>query len=238
MKRQVVLPLVLMPLLMAMSVPTALAADESNAKSPNQGQAATRAQDQADAAPPAETGEKQQPLSAKQLAASARYERFEKDLLRLFEYMRKTDPDRADLLERAYKLSREDQIAVQMRQLVTMLKQGEFGTAVERQDEIVQHLGALLELLQSEDRMSEIEREKKRIEALLKDVNRTIGKEKVVRSETEKGGDPERLAGRQSKVAKDTKGIIDKIDKQDGKSSEGKPSEGNPREGKPSEGTT
>ena len=228
MKRQIVLPSMLVTLALVCGLLTVGVADEKTPAGQKADQTNATGTDKDSAT--VDPGELKQPLSAQQLSASARYERFEKNLLRLFEYMRKADPDRADLLERAYKRSREDQIAVQMRQLVTMLKQGEFGTAVERQDEIIVHLGALLELLQSEDRMSEIEKEKKRIEALLKDVNRTIGKEKVVRSETEKGGDTDRLAGRQKKVAQDTKGIIQKIDKQDGKPSEGKPSEGKPTE--------
>ena len=149
MKRQIVL----VPMVLTWSLLAACTADETVKNRQAADEVQTSASEKTAEADPAKTGtdQNQQPLSAKQLSASARYERFEKDLLRLFEYMRKTDPDRADLLERAYKRSREDQIAVQMRTLVTMLKQGEFGTAVERQDEIIAHLGALLELLQSED---------------------------------------------------------------------------------------
>ena len=52
-------------------------------------------------APASEAGRKQASLSTEQDAITMRYRRFEKTLLRMAEYMRQSDPERADLLIRA-----------------------------------------------------------------------------------------------------------------------------------------
>ncbi|MDA1013238.1 MAG: hypothetical protein O3A00_02165 [Planctomycetota bacterium] len=192
------------------------------------------------------------PLSARQRAIFARYKRFHHTLVQMHQYMRKTDPDRADLLERTILRGR---ISQQLEQIINLLDQRDvgFGEVIDRQEELTKHLNALLDLLQSEDRLSDLEKEKKRIEALLKDVRELIGKEKVVRAQTERGGDTDRLAGKQGKVAEDTEKLGKKIDDQDaakngeqkdgdkkdgkpGEKKDGKPSDGKPKDGKPSDG--
>ena len=206
----------------------------------------------------AEAGEKL-PLSARQRAIFARYKRFHHTLVQMHQYMRKTDPDRADLLERAILRAGEGRIPQQLEQIVNLLDQRDvvFGEVIDRQEELTKHLNALLDLLQSEDRLGELEKEKKRIEEILKNVRELIGKEKVVRAQTERGGDTDRIAGKQEKVAKETEDLGKKIDKQDaakngekdgekkdgkpgekkdGKPSDGKPKSGEPKEGKPTEG--
>ncbi len=210
--------------------------------------------------------DKSLPLSARQRAIRARFKRFYHTLTQMHEYMRKTDPDRADLLKRAIESAGENRISSQLERIVEMMDQQDvlYGDVIDRQEELTKHLNALLDLLQSEDRLSDIEKEKKRIEELLKDVRELIGKEKVVRAQTERGGDEDRIAGKQQKVADDTADLGKKIDKQDaakngdskdskpgekkdGKSSDpkdgkpsdskdGKPSDGKPKDGKPSDG--
>lgn len=217
-----------------------------------------------DAAETAAEVDKSLPLSARQRAIFARYKRFKHTLEQMHQYMRKTDPDRADLLARAITSAGENRISTQLERIVEMMDQRDvlFGDVIDRQEELTKHLNALLDLLQSEDRLSDIEKEKKRIEELLKDVRELIGKEKVVRAQTERGGDEDRIAGKQQKVADDTNDLGKKIDKQDaskngdqdkkpgdkdgkpsdpkdGKPSDpkdGKPSDSKPKDGKPSDG--
>ena len=173
---------------------------------------------------------------------AARFRRFEKTLLDMAEYMRKADPERADLLIRAIGKSKEDRINQQMLRIVELLEKDQLGDAVERQGGLVAQLQSLLTLLQSEDRRSEIEKEKARIQDLIKALNRLIGKEKDVRAATERGENPDGIAGKQENVKKETGDLVKKIDGQDAernrdkKPAEGKPSEGKPSEGKPSEG--
>ena len=182
-----------------------------------------RAQDAADVlgtpsaeeAAPAATDD--QPLSARQAALVARYQRFEKTLLQMSEYMRKTDPGKAELLVRAISQSKKSRVTDQMREVLRILEQPapSFGEAIDRQDELVVELRAILQLLQSEDRLDELEKERQRIQELLKELNRLVYKEKDIRAATQRGENTDRLAGRQEGVARETKGLTDKIDGQD-----------------------
>ena len=132
-------------------------------------------------------------LSDRQEAISQQFKRFESTLHDLGEYMKKTDPARADLLFRAFGQSKQNQMTVEMQRVLQMLDKGQLGDAVERQENLLKNMQNLLALLQSEDRMSEVEKEKQRIQDLLKDVNRLIGQERDVRAATERGGKTCRL---------------------------------------------
>jgi len=177
------------------------------------------------------------PLNTKQRALEARYKQFEDTLRHMAKYMQKTDPAKADLLLRAIKSAQEEQLGGRMQTIVQLLEGGELGDAVERQGELVGSLKALLKLLQSEDRMSDLEREKARIKDLLKDLGKLINKQKTNRAQNERGEDAKRVADAQAKIAEATKRFENKIDAQDAqKNGEGKPGEGKPGEGKPGEG--
>lgn len=164
-------------------------------------------------------------LSDQQEAISQQFKRFETTLHDLGEYMKKTDPGRADLLFRAFGQSKQNQMTVEMQQVLQMLKKGQLGEAVERQENLVKNMQALLALLQSEDRMSEVEKEKQRIKDLLKDVNRLIGQEKDVRAATERGGNQSDLEDKQKQTANNAKKLVDKIDKQDSEKNNSQKSE-------------
>lgn len=155
------------------------------------------------------------PLEVGQQVLAKRFEQFQNTLLQMAEQMRKTDPDRAELIFRALSKSQEDRVSGQMKVIEELLTKKQFGSAIGRQDDLAKSLVALLELLQSENRLNEIDAERKRIEALLKDVNKLIGKEKDARAATERGSDPDKAAGQQKDVSDETKKVTDKIDKQD-----------------------
>lgn len=174
-------------------------------------------------------------LPSRQEALALRYQRFEATLLQLAEYLRKTDPDRAELLVRAIGKSKEQRIQDQLGQLVELLKQQKLGDAIEGQETAVAEMMLVLQLLQSEDRKDEIEREKARIRDLIKDVNKLVLKQTDVRAATEKGGS-DKLPDQQRDVADATQKVMDKIDAQDAAkqaNANGKPGE-NGKPGKPS----
>ena len=75
-------------------------------------------------------GAKEINLDQLQNSLSLRYKRFEKTLLKLAEYTRKTDPDRADLLLRAIGKSRESRVNPQMEMIVSLLNTKQFGEAL------------------------------------------------------------------------------------------------------------
>src|SRR5262245_54061164 len=99
-------------------------------------------------------------LASDQDAIKARYKRFNLTLQQMAEILRKQDPERADLLFRALGKSQETRVEDQMQLIYTLLnkEQPQLGEAIERQEELVAQLKNLLDLLQSEDRRSEIEK--------------------------------------------------------------------------------
>ena len=181
-------------------------------------------------------------LNDKQGALAARYQRFEKTLLQMAEYMRKTDPERADLLIRAIAKSKSSRITQQMEQISKLLDEqsAQYGEAIGRQQEVVGHLQSLLKLLQSENAREKNLKEQARIKDLIKDLSKVIGKEKDIRAGTERGDDAGDLERKQRKVADEARRLANKIDGQDaarnGEPGEGKPEEEKPGEGKPGEG--
>ena len=211
----------------------------------------------APAAPPGAEAEAP-PVTESQEVLAARYKRFERLLLQVSEYLRKSDPDKADLLVRAVRLSKETQISGQFDSIVNLLQNDQLGDAVQRQDELVTHLNALLFLLQSESILEQNQKEQERIRDLLKDLGKLIGKQKDVRAGTERREDPDRLAQRQDDVKGEARNLVDKIDGQDaqrardgqpgagqppqddqpedGDPQDGKPEDGKPEDGKPSDG--
>ncbi|MEX2286911.1 MAG: hypothetical protein WD648_07470 [Planctomycetaceae bacterium] len=195
------------------------------------------------AAPPAAAAAPSEPsLAIRQDAVATRYRQFEKMLQQMAEYLRKTDPERANLLYRAINQSSETRIGQQLEAIIALLKDenAQLGDAVEKQEDAAAYLLALLKLLQSEDRKAELDKERERINDLLKDLGKLTSKEKELRARTERHGDPDRLTDDQQKIAKQAKELENKIDRQDaerqGQPGEGKPGKGKPGEGKPGEG--
>ena len=99
-------------------------------------------------------------LANDQDAIRARYKRFNLTLQQMAEILRNQDPERADLLFRALGKSQETRIDDQMSLILSLLnkEQPQLGEAIERQEELLGQLKGVLELLQSEDRRSEIEK--------------------------------------------------------------------------------
>lgn len=169
-----------------------------------------------EASPPAATdAAPRETLGSQQESLSLRYQRFETTLLQLAEYLRKTDPDRAELLVRALGRSKETRIPDQLVQLVELLKRDQLGDAIDGQETLVTQMQDLLTLLQSEDRQSEIDKERARIAALIKNVDRLIGKQTDARSATERGLPGKDVQPQQKNVADETQKLIDKIAGQD-----------------------
>jgi hypothetical protein len=154
-------------------------------------------------------------LNEAEASLSRRYKQFERTLLQMAEYLRKTEPERADLLIRAIGKSKEDRVALQMDQIMDLLKNEQLGDAIGREEHLVSNLKSLLELLQSEDRRHQLEEEKKYLESVNQEIGKLSIREKELRRSTEKGSQMGRLAERQSKIGNDTKSLLEKIDKQD-----------------------
>ena len=166
----------------------------------------------AGAAPAAEASA---PLASSQEAIRARYLRFENTLQQLSEYLRKSDPQRAELLVRTIGKSKEGRVPEQLEKLTILLKNDQLGDAIEREEEVIKQMQVMLDLLMSEDRKDEIEKEKARIKDLIRNVDKLIGKQTDARANTERGGDPNDLQKQQQQVADDAQKLVQKIDGQD-----------------------
>ena len=127
------------------------------------------------------------PADIEQQALKNRFERFQKTVMQMAEQMQKNEPDRADLLFRTLSKSQEERVVAQMKAIEELLAkpESELGESISRQESLIKSLYLLLELLQSENRLSEIDAERARITDILKDVNRLIGGEKDARAATE-----------------------------------------------------
>jgi hypothetical protein len=181
---------------------------------------ATAAEGQSTADQPAKdptsaTAAESGPLNESEASLNRRYKQFEQTLLQMAEYLRKTEPERADLLVRAIGKSKEDRIGLQLEQIMDLLKNEQLGDAIGREQHLVANLKGLLELLQSEDRRHQLDEEKKWLESVREEIGKLSVREKELRRATESQKKPDSLAERQSKVGRDAQSLEQKIDKQD-----------------------
>jgi len=182
-------------------------------------------------------GAKQASLNSSQEALQRQYRRFEEGLYRIAESLRKTDPERADLLLRAIGKSKEERIVTQMNELSSLLRDKKLGDAIERQEDLIGNLQTILDLLLSEDRQKELQEEQKRIKAYLEEVNKLIGKEKGNRADNERGVPRDDVEAQQQKIREQTEQLQNKISRDDAArnaKSQAKPGT-TPKEGKPSD---
>lgn len=218
-----------------------------------------KAAEPADATQPAAGDE----LSVDQARLADRFARLETVIARLAELSAGSDPRRAKVLREAIAKSREEGLEQRFESIVSLLEGERLSAATGRQVELQKELDELLTLLLKADRDRELDSERKRIKAYLKEVGRLIRLEKGLQARTEGGDETKRLAADQKQVSKATgelsKSIGDtqrsekeskkadgseKADQGDqkgdeskeGQKSDGKKSDGKSREaGKPSE---
>jgi hypothetical protein len=164
----------------------------------------------------AESKDKDEPLASTQEMISRRFKRFEETLSKIHEALRRTDPERAELLLRAIGKSKEDRISQQMGDLVQLLRDNkQLGDAIERQGDVVTQLHALLDLLLSEDRQKELKEEQARIRKYLEELNKIIAREKGNRADNERGAPADDVADQQKKIAEQAGKLGKSIDKED-----------------------
>ncbi|MBL8820236.1 MAG: hypothetical protein JNL58_29705 [Planctomyces sp.] len=205
------------------------------------------------ATPPVEP-RSEEALRDEQLAVSGRYQRFERMLSQMADLLAKEDPEKADLLRRAIGKGREEAIGDRIENIVELMESKEFGTAIEKQQEVSQSLLTMLKLLQSEDRRSSVERERERLNQILNDVRNLISGQRSTRAATQNAQSPSNTAPSQQKNIKEAEKLIEGIQDHDRESAENsetpeseqgegdstkpnglKPPEGeNPKNGKPS----
>ena len=183
----------------------------------------------------AEPAKPKDDLSLQQQQIRRDYERFERSLLEAAENMRRKEPEQSDILDRARERSQEQALLGEMEKIATELKQNQTGSASDRQRQVIDRMKEILLLLQSEDERDRLQREMERIQDLLKDTNRVIGKQRDAKATNQKGGDQQRAESDQKKAAEEAQKLAQKIDKQDkARNGQSKPASGKPPESKDS----
>lgn len=170
--------------------------------------------------PPEKAREKPVAKTAKeirdeQLSISGRYARFERMLVQMADILGRQDPERADVIRRALGKSREDLLKDDIETVVQMLEQGQLGDAALKQGEVVKSFQDLLVLLQSEDRRSSVERERERLNGLLKNVRNLLNEQRSARAATQNSRAPSDAAPGQQRALEGTQKTLDEIRQHD-----------------------
>jgi hypothetical protein len=152
------------------------------------------------------------PLVEKQERVADRFRELERLLLRMAELTAPTDPRRAALLRQAVAQSKDRAIEQQFDELLRLLREERLAAVVKSQGQVHGDLVKLLELLLSEDRSKRIESEKERVREYIKRVNKIIKEQKAVQGETERQGEPKKLAPQQAELADKTGELAKDID--------------------------
>lgn len=161
-------------------------------------------------------------LEQAERAVAAEFAMLEETLLKMARYLRKTEPERADLLVRALNKSREERLEVRLAAVADLLRSDaaaglapNFGDAIDEQQRLVTGMRAVLGLLRSEDRRDEIDSEQERLQALVKDLGRLIGDQKAAEAANRRGESAERVAGKQADVTDRTGDLLDRVKEAD-----------------------
>ncbi len=186
------------------------------------------AEPKADRTAPADAGAKpKQPDTAKKLATEeeelgAKYRHLEEVLLRMAELSTATDPRRAALLKKAVAQSKDQLITVRFEKLVELLGKDQLARALENQTDLDQDLRALLELLMSENRANDLNKQKQDISRFLKQLGPIIKEETEIEGRTAGGDNPKDIAPTQGNVAGRTGNLAKEMQKSETQGEAGK----------------
>ena len=159
-------------------------------------------------------------LVVEQTKVADQYERFKKNITDLADFLRETDPDRAEVLEKAVSQMNQGNALERFNQVVALL--GQDAILISDVDEILSNQGAvetelqaLLTLLLTENRQSQSQSEKQKIARYLKEIGRMIRMQKGIQAETERMARVESLVPRQGKLAAQAESLAKKMQPSD-----------------------
>ena len=180
-------------------------------------------------------------LVVEQTKVADQYERFKKNITDLADFLRETDPERADVLEKAVSQMNQGNALQRFNQVVALL--GQDSILISDVDEILSNQGAvetelqaLLTLLLTENRQSQSQSEKQKIARYIKEIGRMIRMQKGIQAETERMDRLESLVPRQGKLAAQAESLAKKMQQADKQAKATTPPEGSsqsPSESKP-----
>ncbi len=194
-----------------------------------------------------------------QTRLAEQYRLLEEKLFSLYQYEQDQNPNRSELLQRAFQQSKQNLTLEQFNAAARFLQQAKLRDAEQSQLYALDHLQQLLTLLQSEDRSKRVREEIDRYQQYLKEANRILRVQQGIRGQAEGGVDPSSLDDAQQKNADRTGELAREVEQNEepnpaeassedkpGKTPgqppqpserDGKPADGKPADGQPSPGS-
>lgn len=145
-------------------------------------------------------GQTEQPLADKQTQLADRYRKIEELFMRLADVEATENPERAALLRRAAKKSRDSFILERLSAAAGDISSEKYQQALTSQKAAREELESLLKLLMSEDRSKRIREKKDQIANAIKEVKRLERSERATRARTENGADLKELQEEQKSI--------------------------------------
>lgn len=187
-------------------------------------------------------------LVKRQEVLAERFLKLEELLLRLADMEAAENPDRAGLLRRTAKQSRDKFVHASMDSAAQALSSQQYRDAVKKQESAFNELKLILTLLQSEDRSKRIRDEKKRFAKLIQELKKNLNNQRSTRARTENGAELEQVEKSQKQIAEKSESLAEALEEEnrpietessdsesDSKPSESESSESEPSESEPSE---
>lgn len=139
-------------------------------------------------------------LADQQQQVAERYRRLEELLLRLADVEADENPERAGLLRRAAKQSRDTFVLDRLNTASQSLRSQQYKNAVDSQKSGKEGLDRMLSLLLSEDRPQRIRDEKQRVGKMIKELKLVERLQRSTRARTENGGQLDALSEEQQQI--------------------------------------
>jgi hypothetical protein len=181
-------------------------------------------------------------LAQQERVLAERYRKFEQALLTLKDRLARSDrPEdkaRAKVLEKALEASGNISLATKFDQFVKFLETAKVDTSLSGAKQAAAEAAALakgikeiLDILSGDGGASAKREERMNLEKLVKELERVIRDQKLVRGQVDAGVAKKEVQGNQDQVTKDTKGILDKVGDKTGPGNEAKNDKAESKEG-------
>lgn len=182
-------------------------------------------------------------LVKRQEVLAQRFLKLEELLLRLADMEAAENPDRAGLLRRTAKQSRDKFVHASMDSAAQALSSQQYRDAVKKQESAFNELKLILTLLQSEDRSKRIRDEKKRFAKLIQELKKNLNNQRSTRARTENGAELEQVEKSQKQIAEKSESLAEALEEENrpietessDSESDSKPSESESSDSEPSE---
>jgi hypothetical protein len=203
-----------------------------------------------DAAKKADVGQVRDEITASEQQIARQFADFEQALLKLTQRLKRSDKredqERAKVLEKVLEESRTASITVQFERMVNALQgqklnnPGEIKNLSDQSQKLADDLRKLLALMREDPRTKQVQDERKKLEQLLKDLDRIIHQQKGLQAQTDLGKtDPKELRSNQGKVSEATARLakdLGKFGDKNDKGGEAKNQKGDPKDAGKGEG--